>query len=388
MPFRPLSFAVLLAAVFLLVTGNGIMSTLIPYRAKLEGFPDLVIGLVGSSFYAGMLGGAAVAPGLVRRLGHRGGFIASCLAGVAGALLLPSVIHPVVWIVGRFAIGFSLTGLYAILESWLSAASDDRTRGRALGICSVAQYAAWAAGSLIFAHVDTTGFVQFGLAAILFVSAIPPFLLIRETPPVPPQKSSLDLLWFFRSAPSSFVAGLLTGAANGPMFALSPLFGTEIGLSTVAIGTMMSIFTGGSVAFQIPVGWLSDRVDRRRLLAGLATVSALAELFLGASGSVLAIGAVYATAFVIEAANAVQYYVAVAHAVDRCGRAQAVMVMSCMVVLYGVGAIAGPPIASVLMSAAGPSALYLYQCAMHLALAAFVARQILRRGSPTATARR
>jgi MFS family permease len=376
MPFRPLSFAQMLLAVFVLVTANGIMSTLIPFRAKLEGFPDFVIGLIGSSFYAGFLVGALVAPALIRRVGHVGGFVVCSLCGALAALALPLFIQPVVWIVLRLAVGFSLTGLYAIVESWLSGASDNATRGRVLGVCSVVQYAAWAAGSQIFTFADPAKFILFGIGAALFALAAVPFLLIHETPPPRPAKAALDLLRFFRSAPSAGVAALLIGIANGPLYALSPAFGAEIGFSPLDVGMMMTVFTLGSAAFQIPNGWLSDRFERQRLLVALAGVGALLELVLGGCGMGLPILGVFAICFVIGAVDAAQYYVAAAHAVDRCGRDNAVTAMSAMVVLYGVGAVLGPPIASLLMTFAGASALYVFQGLAHLGLVGFVTRQI------------
>ncbi|MBV8565858.1 MAG: MFS transporter [Methylobacteriaceae bacterium] len=386
MPLRLVSFALMLAAVFLLVTANGIMSTLVPFRAKIEGFSDLVVGFIGSSFYAGILGGAVLAPPLVRRAGHVGGFAVCSLSGAIAALAMPALIQPIPWIVLRFLIGFSLTGLYAIVESWLSGASDNTTRGRVLGICSVAQYAAWAAGNQIFILADPARFVLFGVAAVLFVASALPFLLLRETPPGRPKNSSLDLVWVFNTAPAAFAAALLTGVANGPLYALSPAYGAEVGFSASDVGVMMIAVTIGSAAFQVPNGWLSDRLDRRRLLASLAAVAAVAEIVLGGCGVVVPLLAVYALAFVIGAADAAQYYVAAAHAVDRCGRDQAVMVMAAMIVLYGVGAILGPPIASTIMSIAGAPALYLFQGAVHAALAAFVLRQILLKPAPATAA--
>ncbi len=382
MPFRPLSFAAMLAAVYLLVTANGVMNTLIPYRAKLEGFPDFIVGLIGSSFFGGMLIGALIAPPLVRRLGHVGGFVFCSLCGAAAALALPFLVEPFVWVALRLLVGFSLTGLYAILESWISGASDNSTRGRALGICSVVQYAAWASGSQIFTFADPSAFTLFGIGAVLFVLAVPPFLMVRETPPPRPAKAALGLPAFFRIAPSAFVAGLLVGTANGALFALTPAFGDEIGLSARDVGNMMTVFTLGSAAFQIPNGWLSDRFERQRLLAVLAIVATLTECILGFGAPFLPIAGMLLVAFAIGATDAAQYYVAAAHAVDRYGRDQAVVAMSVMVVLYGIGAIAGPPLASLAMTTFGAPALYLFQAAAHGTLAVFIIRQILRAAAP------
>jgi MFS family permease len=386
MPFRPVSFAVMLVAVFLLVTGNGIMSTLVPFRAKLEGFPDILIGCIGSSFYAGMLGGALVAPGLVRCAGHARAFAVCSLNGAVAALAMPFLVEPFVWIVFRLAIGFSLTGLYAIVESWLSGASDDRTRGKALAVCSVAQYAAWAAGNQIFAHGDPARFALFVIAAALFAASVPAFFLVREAPPARPARAVLDLRLLWRMTPVGFACGFLTGIANGPLFALSPVFGAEAGFTAAEVGMMMTLMTLGSAIFQIPFGWLSDRFDRRRLLVALALVSAGFELVLGVCGTRGSVTLIYAVAFAIGSVASVIYYVGVAHAVDRCGRANAVLALSASIGLYGTGAILGPPLASAIMTLAGAATLYLYQSAIHVGLAAFVLRHIV--APPAATGSR
>ncbi|MBV9054678.1 MAG: MFS transporter, partial [Hyphomicrobiales bacterium] len=143
------SFAPLLLSVFLLVTGNGVLSTLIPLRARLEGFSDITIAFIGSSYFSGMLIGSLVAPWVVLRIGQVRAFIICVLTGAVAILSLPSLIEPWSWVLLRGIIGLSLAGLYAIAESWFNGKSDNAHRGSALGIYSVVQYLAWSVGNQV-----------------------------------------------------------------------------------------------------------------------------------------------------------------------------------------------------------------------------------------------
>jgi MFS family permease len=376
------SFVPLLLSVFLLVTGNGVLSTLIPLRARLEGFSDITIGLIGSSYFAGMLIGSLVVPFVVLRIGQVRGFIICVLTGAVAILSLPWLIEPWSWVLLRGTIGLSLAGLYAIAESWFNGKSDNAHRGSALGVYSVVQYLAWSSGSQIFRLADPGGLILFIVAAAVVACASIPLMLAKSEPPQRPQKPSLRFAWLFKMSPVGFIGALLIGAANGPFWALTPLFAADIGLSAAEVGTLMTAFMLGSAALQVPIGRLSDSKDRRTILVSLCLAAGVMEMLLAQFGARIGALALYALAFALGSVISTQYYVAAAHAVDRTGSDNAVTTTSALLFLYSIGAICGPLTASYVMTLFGPGALYGYTALVHLALISFTLRQMLYRPPP------
>jgi MFS family permease len=376
------SFVPLLLSVFLLVTGNGVLSTLIPLRARLEGFSDITIGLIGSSYFAGMLIGSLVVPFVVLRIGQVRGFIICVLTGAVAILSLPWLIEPWSWVLLRGTIGLSLAGLYAIAESWFNGKSDNAHRGSALGVYSVVQYLAWSSGSQIFRLADPGGLILFIVAAAVVACASIPLMLAKSEPPQRPEKPSLRFAWLFKMSPVGFIGALLIGAANGPFWALTPLFAADIGLSAAEVGTLMTAFMLGSAALQVPIGRLSDSKDRRTILVSLCLAAGVMEMLLAQFGARIGALALYALAFALGSVISTQYYVAAAHAVDRTGSDNAVTTTSALLFLYSIGAICGPLTASYVMTLFGPGALYGYTALVHLALISFTLRQMLYRPPP------
>jgi MFS family permease len=376
------SFVPLLLSVFLLVTGNGVLSTLIPLRARLEGFSDITIGLIGSSYFAGMLIGSLVVPWVVLHIGQVRAFIICVLMGAIAILSLPWLVEPWSWVLSRGAIGLSISGLYAIAESWFNGKSDNAHRGSALGAYSVVQYLAWSAGNQVFRLADPSGWILFVVAAAFVGCATIPLILAPGEPPQRPQKPSLRFVWLFQMSPVGFVAALLIGASNGPFWALTPIFAADIGLAPAEVGTLMTAFMLGSAALQVPIGRLSDSKDRRTILVSLCLAAGVMEILLAQFGARIGGLGLDALAFALGSVVSTQYYVAAAHAVDRTGSDNAVTTTSALLFLYSIGAILGPLTASYLMTVFGPAALYGYTALMHLVLIAFTLRQMLYRPAP------
>jgi MFS family permease len=376
------TFAPLLLSVLLLVTGNGVLSTLIPLRARLEGFSDIAIGIVGSSYFAGMLAGSLVVPWVVLRIGQVRAFTICVLMGAVAIQTLPTLIVPWSWVSLRGMIGLSLAGLYAIAESWFNGKTDNAHRGSALGLYSVVQYIGWASGNQVFRLADPSGLTLFAVAAVTVACSSVPLLLAPTEPPQRPARPSLRFGWLFRMSPVGFMGALLIGAANGPFWALTPIFAADIGLTPSEVGTLMTAFMLGSAALQIPIGRLSDKQDRRTILVCLCAASAVLETTLAQFGVDMRVVVLYALAFALGSVVSTQYYVTAAHAVDRTGSDNAVTTASALLFLYSVGAICGPIMASYLMTVFGPAALYGYTALIHLALISFTLRQMLYRPPP------
>jgi MFS family permease len=377
------SIAALLVSVFGVLVGNGILTTLIPVRAELEGFSEVDIGLMGSAYFLGMLAGATLTPWFVQRLGHIKAFGASSAVGALGIVALGVLVDPYAWIAIRGLSGFFLAGIYAIVESYLQGKAENRIRGRLLGLYSITQYAGWAVGGQMMRLAEPTSFALFGVAATIVVLALLPLLLAEDDARTPGRRPSrMNLEWLYRISPVGAVCTVLIGFANGPFWTLTPAFATTVGLSAVATGTLMSGITLGAAAFQLPVGRLSDAMDRRLVLVALSTSTAAAEIVLFWWGSDLVGWPLIAIGALLGGLISTQYYVASAHTNDRTGRENAVGVSSALLFLYCIGAIVGPFTASLAMRHIGPEALFLHNGGIHIAMAIFVIMRIARRAPP------
>ncbi len=384
----------LLIASLLLYVGNGTLSTAIPLRGKFEQFSDPTIGLIGSGYYAGMLVGSVVVPWLAIRLGSVRAFSACAAIGALGGILVPTWANPAFCFLLRFAIGISLTGVYVIVEGWLNGRATARDRGLLLGFYSVVQYFSWALGNQVIKVSAPQAWTLFLIAGTAIALSGIPLWLMRQPPPeqeapqasshplAPVIRAAKSIAWFWRVSPVGFVGSLLIGTLNGPMWALTPVYAREIGMQTSQISNLMSALMLGSAAMQVPAGFLSDRFDRRSVLVALCALSAGLELVFFFYGTELPVLAIYLLGFALGGFMATPYYVVSAHSVDRAGESRAVDVMAVLVLLYGIGAVAGPDIAPQMMAWLGPSGVFLFEALLHFAIIIFTAWQMSRRAAP------
>lgn len=386
-----ISIALLMVSVGGAVAGSGVLTTLVPVRAAMEGFA-YAVGPMGASYFAGMLVGAIVAPRIVRRFGSVPTYAVALVLAAAVLVAMPVWVNPVAWIVMRGLTGFSLAGLYAVVEAYLQAAAENRYRGRLLAVYSVMQYGGWAVGGQLMRVDDPAAAGIFHVAAVIVVAVgLMPLALVRRDPPrtVAPADAlplGMDLPGLWRISPVGFVAVILIGSVNGPFWTLTPVYADAIGLTPVAVGTLMTAVTVGAALFQFPVGRLSDAIDRRLVIAALALLAGAIEASLAFAGPALAGWPLIVLGFLVGGLIATQYYAASAHANDRAGPGRAVSIASALLFLYSVGAITGPLTGALAMELFGPGALHLHNLALHLALAGFVLHRA--RAAPAAPPRR
>ena len=370
-------FIPLLAAAYFLVTGNGILAVLIPYRAHSEGISAQHIAQFGSGYFAGMLGGAFLIPLLIHRFGAMRAFAFAVSLGALAAFCLPLMIAPLPWIVCRTIIGFSLASLYSVLESWLNASATGGGRAKMLAMGSTVQYAAWASGSQIFAHGDAAAPWLFWLAALFILVAALTVFLNRLAEPPRPSTPKLDLLWFLKAAPLAFGCAALIGLSSGAFWSLNPVYGSQIHLDAENIGNIGTAVTLGAALAQVPVGHWSDATDRRKVLLVLAVIAAAGNALLAYFGPNTAPVLLYVHYFLLGAIMMPLYYVVSAYSVDHCGTGHAVMVTAAILFLYCIGAIIGPMAASSLMIQFGPEALYVWVAGAHLIISGLAIRDLL-----------
>lgn len=362
-------FALLSSTLFLFL-GNGLQGLLLPVRGSAEGYSNEVLGFLGTSWAAGFVIGCFVAPAIVRRAGHIRAF-GSFVALICLTVLLTGLfIDDVAWVSLRALTGFCTAGTSMIIESWLNERATNESRGAIFSLYIAITLFGVVAGQLVVPFGTVSGTSLFMVCAIIYCVAIMPAMLSKAESPQPLKKVKLDLPALYRTSPVSFVGILLIGIANGAYGTLGAVFGARAGLdpTTIAIMVSVTIFIGALAQF--PAGKLSDRIDRRFVLAGLSGVAALAGLavtLIQPSHVYFLIGmiAVYGAA-----ANAL-YPIAVAHANDFASTEDFVKVSGGLLLLYGIGTIIGPTLGGPIMTSFGPYALFMVTAVSHLLISAY-----------------
>src|SRR5262245_17091876 len=255
--------------------GNTLQGTLLAVRGGIEGFTSAEIGAVGAGFWAGIVVGSLQGGRLIRRVGHIRTFAALGAVASAVALIHLLVVDPLAWVLARALTGFCFAGLFIGVESWLNGAATPRTRGRILSIYSMTGLTAGITGQLLLPTTSPENFRPFCIIATIIAFALVPIALTRAA--VPPRADAtgrIALRRLYRPSPFGPVAAFLCGMTTGAFFALAPVFAHNRGLDTFGIALFMASGTLGGFLMAWPLGWLSDRRDRRVVIIATAIVAA------------------------------------------------------------------------------------------------------------------
>jgi len=377
-----LSVAALLFGTLFLFMGNGLQGILLPVRGNLEGYATTTLGLLGTSWAAGFVIGCLVAPKLVRRVGHVRAFSGFIAIIAIIALVSGIIIDPIWWVILRAVTGFSTAGTSMIIESWLNERANNESRGAIFSLYIGITLLGVVGGQLMIPLEDVRTPVLFMICGIFYCIAMLPTTLSTAASPQPLKAVKLDLPALYRNSPVSCLGILLVGIANGAYGTLGAVFGAGAGLSDTAIAVMMSATIFAGAIMQLPAGRLSDRIDRRYVLAAMSAIAALAGLLifvLHPSSPTFLIGLVILYGAV---ANTL-YPIAVAHANDFAASEDFVKVSGGLLLLYGIGTVIGPTIGGPVMSVISPHALFLVTALAHLLITGYaIVRSRIRAAIP------
>ncbi|MHC2359954.1 MFS transporter [Rhizobium leguminosarum] len=365
-----LSVAALLFGTLFLFMGNGLQGILLPVRGNLESYATTTLGLLGTSWAGGFVIGCLVAPKLVRRVGHVRAFSGFISIIAIIALVSGIIIHPVWWVVLRAVTGFSTAGTSMIIESWLNERASNESRGAIFSLYIGITLLGVVGGQMMIPLEDVRTPVLFMICGIFYCIAMLPTTLSTAASPQPLKAVRLDLPALYRNSPVSCLGILLVGIANGAYGTLGAVFGAGAGLSDTSIAIMMSATIFAGAVMQLPAGRLSDRIDRRYVLAamsGIAAVAGLLIFLLHPTSAGLLIGLVVLYGAV---ANTL-YPIAVAHANDFAASEDFVKVSGGLLLLYGIGTVIGPTIGGPVMSAITPHALFLVTAIAHVLITVY-----------------
>ncbi|MFN7000450.1 MFS transporter [Elioraea tepidiphila] len=375
----------LLSGVGLLLVGHGLLTMALPLRGEAEGFDPVAIGALGAAYYGGFVAGCLHGPRVIRRAGHIRA-VAAVVCGVsAAAAAYPLAVTVPAWIVLRFAFGYGLAVFYLIVESWLNDRATNTTRGMIMSAYIMVNHVALTGGQLLLFAWPVEGFHLFVLGSVLISISAIPVVLTRQAQPAPVTEVRFRPGRLWRASPVGLVGSLMIGVGNGAFWSLGPVSATDFGLTHREAAIFMSVAVMSGALVQMPIGRVSDRLDRRHVLAVLlaaATGTGLSVFLLAPSGiALMLLGAAFG------ASALPGYSLVAAHAYDHADPSDYVGTASSLLLVNGLGSIVGPIAAAFLLRASPGGGLYLFTAATHGVLLGFVLWRVTRRAAPPEQAR-
>jgi MFS family permease len=345
----------LLLGMGVLMLGAGLQGTLLGLRATLEGFPTAVTGVVMSCYYVGYLVGTSAAPRLMREIGHIRVF-AALAAGASVAVLIQAVfVHPVTWAAMRLVTGVCFAGIYVVAESWLNDRASKANRGRLLAIYMLVLYVGLGAAQFLLTLADPRSSTPFMMvSALISLAMVPIVVSARQAPEraVPRKVRYRDL---YGNSPLGVAAVTVSGLVSSIIFSMGPVYARLSGQGTSGVATFMAVSILAAVLTQYPVGRLSDRIDRRTVIAGVCTLATiLAGCIVAFSDMPRALFLTLTALF--GGAVLTLYSLAISHVNDKLEPAQMVDASSALLRLNGSAAALGPVLVGGLLEVFGPQA--------------------------------
>ncbi len=376
-----ISISSLLVGYAFLFCGNALLTTLVSLRADTEGFLLVEIGFINTAYFLGLYIGAKYTDYFVASVGHTRTYAAFASMGAICALLHPIIVDPYAWVVIRFGTGVCAAGILMITESWLNARASRANRGQVLSMYMITHFMATGLGQLLIPFAEPKAFQLFSMAAIGYAFSLIPVSISRTiAPPIPPRQK-VRFINVFRSKPVAMSGALCCGVISAALYGLAPVYALGVGLSTEETSYFMALLIFSGVLLQWPVGRLSDRLGRRKLMAVICMISGILAFVLVASAN-HSFWLFLAASTAFGAFNFSVYPVALAYMNDATPPEKLLAAAAGMLTAFSVGAIISPILASLVMELFGYHALFVYMAVVFVVYASLVLWRIRVKPAP------
>jgi MFS family permease len=336
----------------LLLVGLGLQGMLLPVRATIESFSAIEIGLMGTAYFTGFVIGCLRTSYLVRAVGHIRVFTALVVIVSAIPLVHSIAVNPIAWLLLRAINGFCMAGVYMVIESWLNERTSNERRGGILAFYTSLNLTAITAGQLLLPLYDPHRFELFIISSILVSLAAVPVALSTSAAPAPLTRVSLRFMRIITQSPAGVAGCAAAGLISGAFWTLAPVFALNAGLSVTEVSLFMSVIVLGGALGQWPLGYLSDRHDRRKVLLGALAVACLLAVIMYLT-AIFESELLFIPAFFYGAASFPIYAVAVSHLNDRISAEDFVETSSGLLLAHGLMSAIWPLVGGVVMRLTG-----------------------------------
>jgi MFS family permease len=367
----------LLGAVFLFVIGQGLVGTLTGAEGRSANFSPFALGIIGAGYYLGFVVGCLSSHFLARGLGHRQLFICTVLlAGLAAASYL-LVVSPPAWFLCRTTVGFACANFYILVESWLNETAVNANRGRVLGTYAFVKQAGSFFSQSILIAAGGKSLQLFLLAATGYLFSAFPVAIIPPAHSDMGDRGRILPREVWSKSPSGAFVCTATGIVNGAIWSLAPGYGTEHGFAHGLAGAFMGSFVLGGILMPFPLGWISDRMDRRLVMLLAAACAAVAEAVL--ASLTLERGTILGLMLAMGMSALPLYVLGVAWTNDRMPSDFVMGTAATLLFFNGLASMLGPLIAGSLAQRLGSQTIFTYAAFVHGAIAVWILWHIVKR---------
>jgi MFS family permease len=341
-----------------LMLGAGLQGTLLGLRATLEGFPTPVTGIIMSCYYVGYLVGTAAAPRMLRHIGHIRVFAALAAFASATILVQAAFIQPFIWAVMRLTTGVCFAGIYVVAESWLNHSASQSNRGRLLAVYMLVLYIGLGAAQFLLILANPSTSTPFMLVSVLISLSMVPIAVSAQQVPLPTVPRKVRYRDLYRNSPLGVVAVSASGMISSIVFAMGPVYARLSGLGNTGIATFMAVSILAAVLTQYPVGRLSDRTDRRTVIAVVCAGATVVAATIVAFSAEMPRPMFLLLTAMFSGFALTLYSLSVSHVNDKLEPSQMVAASSALLRLNGGAAAVGPVLAGSLIAGFGPAAYF------------------------------
>ncbi|WP_018149310.1 MFS transporter [Henriciella marina] len=331
------------------------------------------LGLVAAFFAGGFLTGALLSPAQISRIGHIRSFAFFAAIAIIASLSFTLGVSLMGWALVQGVIGICTSALFTAGESWVADAAPADRRGSILSFYHVVSKLGAVGGPfLIMAGAGGAG--GFLIVAVLFALTIMPITATRQSQPELSTGKPFGPRRMFRLAPAAAIAAFCAGAVNNSVAQLYPVYAQTIAPDQAAsfAANFNAAILAGAIVGLWPAGMISDRIDRRLVIAATGLIGAVCALGLGLAAGLVPQILIFMLGFGYGLGALSFYAIAVAHAADRAEASQTTPMMAGIIVLWGIGSIAGPAVAGLVMTPLGGPGLFFYASGALALLAALM----------------
>ncbi|MFA7505917.1 MAG: MFS transporter [Burkholderiaceae bacterium] len=365
------SVSTLLIGMAILLAGSGLLGTALGLRAAYEAFDSARTGIVMAGYFVGFVAGYWICPPIIRRVGFVRAFAAFAALTAAVSIAYALYVQPVPWFALRVVNGIGLVGIYMVIESWLGTHAG-AARGRVLAAYMTMNMLGMAAGQALVDLYPIEEVTLFAIAAGLFCLGLVPIALTPVVEPARVESASVRVLVIYRTSPTGFAGGLVSGMVTGGFWSLAAVYAVGVGAAPSEVAIAIAAAVLGGAVFQTPIGWLSSRTDRRIVLIAIAIVAGLAMVGVWTIGERMPQNLPMAT-FGFGAAGFAIYGLSVAQTQERFAAGDSLEATKGLLLVHGIGAIVAPMAMGIMMRAYGPGSFPITMAFLCAVLALFCA---------------
>jgi len=376
---------------FVLIIAHGFQGNLLGVRSVIEEFSFLATGTMMSGYFVGYFTGANVVPKLVGKVGHIRVFAAFASMASLSILIHAVFINPIIWIFARFITGFSLVGIFIVMESWLNDRANNRTRGQLLSIYMFITLIGISLGTLLLNFSSPEKYEPFILVSLLLSAALVPILLTKRKAPKFKKLGFIDVKGLYKTSPLGTVSMFCTGVIHSALFSLGAVYAASMNFTIFEISLLLFVVTVSGGVFQWPIGYYSDKSDRRVIIIFCTFFAALfCSLAIFSSGTSLenmylasGLGMDKIMFFIyvgLYAGMAIPLFTLnLAYINDYIPKEKFVAAGGGMQIIFGMGAMTGPLLCSLIMNKFGTNGFFMHLLFFHLIIGAFGLYRITKR---------